>query len=87
MFGISTCAQSPFASLGGTAFPVDLAEIFTLSDVYAAQVAFEGLYDESFALADSDGGATTFDFFVTNSENYSLDDQSAGVADLLLCCC
>jgi len=48
MFGISAFAQSPFAALGGNAFPVDLAESFTLSDVYAAQVAFEGLYDESF---------------------------------------
>jgi hypothetical protein len=46
MFGISAFAQSPFAALGGNAFPVDIAESFTLSDVYAAQAAFEGLVDE-----------------------------------------
>ena len=42
MFGISTFAQSPFASLGGTAYPVDLAESFTLSDVFAGPGAFAG---------------------------------------------
>jgi len=52
VFGISTFAQSPFAALGGNAFPVDLAESFTLSDVYAGPVAFQGLNDESFAQAD-----------------------------------
>jgi hypothetical protein len=84
MFGISAFAQSPFASLGGTAFPVDLAESMTFTDVYAGPVAFQGLYDESFALADSDGGGSTFDFFGTVAENYSLDDQSFGNYDVLV---
>ena len=44
MFGISTFAQSPFAALGGgTAFPVDVSESFTLSDTYANFMQFSGI--------------------------------------------
>lgn len=35
MFGLSTFAQAPFASLGGTRYDVDVAESFSLSDVFA----------------------------------------------------
>ena len=47
MFGISTFAQSPFASLGGTAYPVSVAESFTFSDVYAGPAAFGGATEKA----------------------------------------
>ena len=76
MFGVSTFAQSPFASLGGTAWPVDVAEALTLTDVYDGPVAFGGILADSISIVDSDGGGTTFDFFVTDAENFSLDRKS-----------
>jgi len=84
MFGISTFAQSPFAALGGNAYPVDVAESFTLSDVYDGPAGFQGLLDESFSIVDGDGGGTSFDFFVSTVENYSLNDEAFGVADILV---
>jgi len=84
MFGISTFAQSPFAALGGNAYPVDVAESFTLSDVYDGPVAFGGEWADSFALADSDGGGSTFDFFGAIEDNFSWNDEAFGVYDVLV---
>ena len=78
MFGISAFAQSPFASLGGTAYPVSVAESFTFSDSYLGPATFGGIIADSISLVDGDGGATTFDFFVTDAETFSLDDQARG---------
>ena len=79
MFGLTTFAQSPFNALGGTTFVVTTSESVTFSDTYAGPVVFSGIIADSIALADSDGGGSTFDFFVTASENYSLDDLQTGL--------
>lgn len=79
MFGLTTFAQSPFNALGGTTYVVTTEETFTLSDTYDGPVAFGGIIADSIALADSDGGGTSFDFFLTAAENYSLDDLMTGL--------
>ena len=75
MFGFTTFNQSPFNSLGGTSYPVDIAETIIFTDAFLSQIDFAGLNAESIALTDGDGGGSTFDFFVTSAENYSLDDS------------
>lgn len=78
MFGFTTFNQSPFNSLGGTSYLVDVNETATFTDLFASQIAFNILQDESFSIADGDGGGTTFDFFVTAAENASFDSEPAG---------
>ena len=79
MFGISAFAQSPFAALGGTAFAVSLDESFTSTDVFAGQVAFSGVYAETFSLSDADSGAT-FNFFLNIAETSSYEDAYVNVS-------
>jgi hypothetical protein len=48
MFGLSTFAQAPFASLGGTKYDVAVAESYSLSDVYAiSSVDYVGLVEDT----------------------------------------
>ena len=76
MFGLSTFAQAPFASLGGTRYDVDVAESAVLSDVYASNAAFVGLLVDSIALTDD--VPNQFNYYLTNAEAFNLDAEGAG---------
>ena len=77
MFGISSFAQAPFASLAGNTYNLQTNESFNLySETYTANVAFLGTASESFTLSDSD--SPVFNFYVTSSDNFSLSDEARG---------
>ena len=66
MFGLSTFAQAPFASLGGTRYDVDVAESATLGDVFAiSKVDYAGLVNDSIALTDD--VPNQFNYFLTKN--------------------
>ena len=68
MFGLSTFAQAPFASLGGTKYDVATDESFSLSDVYAiSKVDYVGVVDDSIALTDD--VPNQFNYFSNNFKN------------------
>jgi hypothetical protein len=83
MFGFSAFAQSPFSSLGGTAYPVNIAEALTATVALGGSATFQGLYDEDFAMSDADAGAT-FNYFLNISEDFSAvtDENQVSVYDL-----
>ena len=74
MFGLSTFAQAPFASLGGIKYDVDVGESFSLSDVYAASAGFVGVLDDSISLTDD--VPSNFNFYLTNAEAFNLTERS-----------
>ena len=74
MFGLSTFAQAPFASLGGTKYDVDVAEALTLSDVFAiSKVDYAGLVDDSISLTDD--VPNQFNYYLTAAESFNLDAE------------
>ena len=80
MFGLSTFAQAPFASLGGTKYDVATDESFSLSDVYAiSKVDYAGLVDDSIALTDD--VPNQFNYFLTTTETFNLVAEVAGNLD------
>jgi hypothetical protein len=80
MFGLSTFAQAPFASLGGTKYDVAVAESYSLSDVYAiSKVDYVGVVDDSIALTDD--VPNQFNYFLTNAEAFDLADDYTGNLD------
>jgi hypothetical protein len=80
MFGLSTFAQAPFASLGGTKYDVATDESFSLSDVFdISKVDYAGLVDDSIALTDD--VPNQFNYFLTNAETFDLADDYTGNLD------
>jgi hypothetical protein len=78
MFGLSTFAQAPFASLGGTRYEVATDESFSLSDIYAiSSVDYIGLVDDSIAL--SDDAPNQFNYFLTNAEAFNVSELNSVV--------
>ena len=61
MFGLSTFAQAPYASLGGTKYDVAVDESITFSDAYTKYAAFAGTVSDSITL--NDESPTNFNFF------------------------
>jgi hypothetical protein len=83
MFGISSFAQVPFASLAGTAFTASLAEDIGMADSNSQIFVFNQSFTESInAIADviNDAGVN---YFGSATENIGLADLSTQVATFL----
>ena len=79
MFGLSTFAQAPYASLGGTKYDVAVGESVTLTDSYAMYAAFAGVVNDSISITDD--VASSFNFYLTNAETFNLTEDEAGTWD------
>jgi hypothetical protein len=83
MFGISSFAQTPFASLAGTAFTAALSEDITLADSSTQIFAFNQSFVENFGISNTentDGGST---FFLDTSETLTSGDSSTQLSAFL----
>ena len=77
MFGLSTFAQAPFASLGGTKYDVAVDDTITFSDVFAiSKVDYAGLVNDSISLTDD--VPSNFNYYLTNAESFNLDAEGTG---------
>jgi len=81
MFGISTFAQSPFASLGGAFFPFTITEDSGLADTNSQISAFLQAIAEPITMTDDNSPAALFVVGVT--ENNTLDDSSTQQSNFL----
>jgi hypothetical protein len=83
MFGISSFAQAPFASLAGTAFTAALSEDITLADSSSQIFAFNQSVAENFDISNienTDGGSS---FFFGATETLTFGDSSTQVSTFL----
>jgi hypothetical protein len=82
MFGIAAFAQSPFASLGGTAFALSISEAITLADSSAQASTFLQSRAENIGIADviNDAGAN---YFGSVTEAITLADSSSQASTFL----
>ncbi len=78
MFGYAAFAQSPFASLGNSAFTVAITEAMSvLTDSYVVVVDFKGVISEGIVLADT--ASRIYGALANITENVSLADSEGAI--------